>query len=211
MKVGRRVGASTIRRILRSLRIPPAPTRADRTTWWQFRRAQATTMLACDFFHVDCAVTLQRIYILSVIEINSRYVHLLGTTTNPGRTVDPQQARNLIADLGERAAEFRFLLRDRAGQFTATFDSVLIDAGIQVVKILPRCPKANGSAERFVRTVRAELRTQPTATRRPMQSNRESVGSSCRCAQRRAVTSMVLNEPPRQIRLCRTSRINVSS
>jgi putative transposase len=71
--------------------------------------------------------------------------------------VDPQQARNLIADLGERAAEFRFLLRDRAGQFTATFDSVLTDAGIQVVKIPPRCPQANGSAERFVRTVRAEL------------------------------------------------------
>ncbi|MGH3636110.1 MAG: helix-turn-helix domain-containing protein, partial [Mycobacterium sp.] len=61
LKVGRRVSASTIRRILRSLRIPPAPTRADRTTWRQFLRTQATTALACDFFHLDCAVTLQRI------------------------------------------------------------------------------------------------------------------------------------------------------
>ncbi len=114
-------------------------------------------MLACDFFHVDCAVTLKRIYVFFVLEFGSRSVPLLGTTTNPHGTWTIQQFRNLVMDLGERVAQFRFLIRDRAGQFAASFDAVLVDVGIRVVRIPPRCPRANSFAERFVRTLRAEL------------------------------------------------------
>jgi len=60
-------------------------------------------------------------------------------------------------DLGDRATDFRFLVRDRAGQFTVSFDALLAGAGIKVVKIPPRSPRANAYAERFVLTARTEV------------------------------------------------------
>ena len=113
-------------------------------------------MLAVDFFHVD-TVLLHRIYVLFAVEVQTRYVHVLGVPAHPDGAWTIQQARNLLADLGDRAAEFRFLVRDRGGQFTAAFDAVLADAGIRVARIPPRCPRANAYAERWVRTVRTEL------------------------------------------------------
>ena len=157
LKLGHQVSTSTIRRVLKALKIPPAPKRHTDTTWRQFLHVQAATILAADFFHVDCAVTLRRLYCLFVMEAGSRYAHILGVTANPDGPWTTQQIRNLLMDLGDRAAEFRFLVRDRAGQFTESFEPALASAGIQTVKIPPRSPRANAYAERFVLTARTEV------------------------------------------------------
>jgi transposase InsO family protein len=154
LKLGHRVSAHDPP-APKDLKIPPAPKRHTDETWRHFLRTQAATTLAADF-HVDCAVTLRRLYCFFVIEIGSRYVHILGVTAHPDGPWTIQQTRNLLMDLGDRAG-FRFLIRDRAGQFTASFDAILAGAGIEALKIPPRSPRANAYAERFVLTARTEI------------------------------------------------------
>ena len=108
-------------------------------------------------FDVDCAVTLRRLQCLLVTEAGSRSVHIIVVTAHPDRPWTAQQIRNLLMDLGDRAADFRFLVRDPAGQFAGSFDAVLASAGIEAVKIPPRSPRANPYAERFVLTARTEV------------------------------------------------------
>jgi putative transposase len=111
-------------------------------------------MLATDFFHVDCAVTLQRLYCLFVMEIGTRYVHILGITANPDGAWTVQHIRNLLMDLGDRAVGFRFLIRDWAGQFTDAFDAVFASAGDRGGED----PAAESEGERLCRTLRAHGR-----------------------------------------------------
>jgi putative transposase len=151
-KLGLRVSPSTIRRILLTNRLGPAPRRSG-PSWREFLRRQAASVLACDFFTVE-TISLRRFYVLFFIELESRRVHLAGCTTNPTGAWVTQQARNLsFTGVFER---IRFLIHDRDSKFAEAFDEVFRSEGITVIETPIRAPQANAHAERFVRTVRAE-------------------------------------------------------
>ena len=151
--LGYRLGATTIRSILRKAGIGPAP-RGDGATWSEFLRAQAKAILACDFFTVETAF-LKTLYVLFFIELGTRRVRLVGVTAHPDGAWITQQARNLAME--NELGDVRFLIRDRDAKFTRSFDEVFRSEGACVVQTPVRAPKANAYAERFVRTVRSEL------------------------------------------------------
>ena len=140
--------------ILQRHGLDPSPTRRG-PTWGEFLKAQATTLLACDFFTVD-TVLLRRLYVLFFIELDSRRVLVTGATAHPTGAWVVQQARNLSGDLAQRVRPVKFLIRDRDTKFTTSFDEVFAFDGIQTLRTPIRAPRANAFAERFVGTVRRE-------------------------------------------------------
>jgi len=150
--LGHRVGVSTIRRILRQARVPPAPRRGG-PTWAEFLRAQADAIFAIDLFTVE-TVFLRTLYVLLYIEVGSRRLRFSPSTPSPDGAFLAQQARNraMAGDLDP----FRSLIRDRDSKYCGVFDEVLRSEGLRVIRTPIRAPDANAFSERAIRTVKTE-------------------------------------------------------
>ncbi len=151
--LGVAVSATSVRKVLHEAGLPPAPERTH-FSWGAFLRAQAASMLACDFLTVDTAF-LQRIYVLFFISLATRRIEYVACTSNPDGGWVAQQARNLIMQFGDEQS-FRFLVHDRDTKFGHAFDEVFRTEGIRVIRTPVRAPNANAYAERWVRTLRAD-------------------------------------------------------
>src|SRR6266700_5324781 len=152
--LGIKLAASTVWTILKQAGIEPAPKRLEQN-WSEFLRAQATSILECDFLTVD-TLFLKRFYVLFFIELATRRVRIAGITPNPDGRWVTQQARNLLMQLDDEGVRPRFLVRDRDSKFTSEFDEIFRSEGIRVIKAPVRAPKARAHAERWVGSVRRE-------------------------------------------------------
>src|ERR1039457_4603329 len=153
--LGAQVAASTVWEILKNAGIGPAPRRTG-PTWSQFLRSQADAILACDLFSADLPGGTQA-YVLAVIEHATRRIRILGVTVHPTGEWTAQQARNLLMGRGDQAHRAKFMIRDRASNFTTAFDTVLADAGIRTVLCNIQTPRMNAITERWIGGCRREL------------------------------------------------------
>jgi transposase InsO family protein len=152
--LGYKLAPSTVWQILKDAGIDPAPERSGQA-WRGFLTAQAKTILAADFFHVD-TVFLRRLYVLFFIEHGTRRVHLAGITAHPAGEWVTQQARNLLMNLEDQADGLKFLIRDRDAKFTAAFDAVFTGIGMRIIQTPVLAPRANAAAERWIASARRE-------------------------------------------------------
>jgi putative transposase len=155
VRLGHTVATSTVWNILHAVGIDPAP-RRNGPTWREFLAAQANSIIASDFVHID-AISLQRLYALVFLEHRTRRLHIAGVTAHPTGEWIVQQARNLAYNLGTRMESLRFLIRDRDAKYTRAFDAVFEADNIEILKTPPQAPKANSHCERVIGTLRREI------------------------------------------------------
>ncbi len=156
--LGHQVSRGTIANVLREHGMEPAPERGERTPWRTFLTAQWETVAATDFFTVEVATVgrLVTYYVLVVIELSSRKVHIAGITPRPDSAFMMQIGRNLTDPMDGFLLGKRFLVLDRDKKFTAKFRELVDDAGTRVIRLPYRSPNLNAYIERFVLSIKSE-------------------------------------------------------
>ena len=153
--LGHEVARSTIAQILQRHGIDPAPERKRKTTWKEFLSQHWELIAAADFFTVEVWTRrgLQRYLVLFLMELSTRKVEIAGIGAAANGLWMSQIGRNLAGSDGVVQGK-RYLIHDRDPLFTAEFESMLADIGVECVKLPPRSPNLNAHAERFVRTIK---------------------------------------------------------
>ena len=157
--LGHRVDKITVRNILRRHHIDPAPKRRQGgMSWSQFLKMHWEVLAATDFFTVDVATWqgLVTYYVLVVMELSTRRVYVAGITPYPDEAFMMQCARQLTNPFDGFVLDKRYLIHDRDTKFTAAFDQLLRDQGVDSVVLPPRSPNLNAHCERFVRSIKEE-------------------------------------------------------
>lgn len=154
--LGHQVARSTVARILQAHGIGPVPERP--TSWRTFLAAHWDAVAAADFFTTEVWTVrgLVTYYTLFIIELESRRVHLVGSTPHPDDAFVLQVARVLTSADDGVLWGHRILICDRDTKWSATFRRTLADVGIRVVQTPFRAPNCNAHAERFVRSIKEE-------------------------------------------------------
>ena len=134
--------------------IPTSPRRSC-LSWREFLRAQASAIVATDYFTVD-TWNLKRLYLLFFVELRTRRILWFGVTANPNQEWVSQQARNLTWELQEQGSQAKFLICDYDRKFAFAFKHVLASQGVRVIRTPLQSPKANAHAERGVGSARRE-------------------------------------------------------
>jgi transposase InsO family protein len=154
IKLGVHLAASTIARIIKDHGLGPAPRRSG-PKWRAFLRAEASHIVATDFFTVD-TVLLNRPYVLCFMVLGRSRLLITGITAHPNGNWVTQQARNVTADIVDKEIDVKFLVRDRDTKYVASFDETFRSEGARILRTPFRTPNANAYAERFARTIRSE-------------------------------------------------------
>ena len=154
--LGHRVAASTIGNVLKDNGMRPAPDRPS--SWRTFLRAHWGEIAGIDFFTTEVwtPLGLKTYYILFLIDLKTRRVHIASITTNPGASFMAQVARNLTDPVDGFLRRHRLVICDRDAKFTAQFRRILRVAGVEVIRTPTQAPNCNAHAERFVLSIKSE-------------------------------------------------------
>ena len=156
--LGHRVSDTTVGNILKAHGIEPAPRRKHQTTWKTFIKAHWDVLAVIDFTTVEVWTPrgLVTYYLLFVMEVASRHVHLAGCTRNPNEAWMKQMARNLTDPMAGFLRNKHYLLMDRDTKYSEAFRHLLEQAAVHCVRLPARSPNLTPHIERFMRTIKEE-------------------------------------------------------